>query len=444
MAYSDPLTGLGNRALLRGRGGQGPADGPRRRPAVPAAARPGRVQGGQRLARARGRRPAAVAMAQRLVATSGRTTLVARLGGDEFAVLVERTGGRPRRLAERLLEALAAGELRRTARCQRRASARRARSGLHAARPAAGRRRRDVRGQGRRRGRVRSSSPRQPRPRARPSWRRLRLALERGEFPRPTTSRWSRWTTGRASASEALVRWEHPDAGCSGPTEFIAAGRGDRAHRATSAAGCSRGLPAGAALAAARPGRAATMAVNLSPRQLVGHDLSAPSPRARPRAGLPRGLHPRDDRERPDGRRRGDGAAAGRRASSACRWRSTTSAPATRRSPTCARFPVDMLKIDRSFVSGMGNDARGPRWSRRDRRPRRHARPRRRSPRGSSPERSATLLRALGCTRPRATCSRRPLPADDARPSLLAAGRPHGRRGPTADRGRRADRGGGA
>ena len=48
--------------------------------------------------------------------------------------------------------------------------------------------------------------------------------------------------------------------------------------------------------------------------------------------------------------KRGGRDAAQLRALGVARRRSTTSAPATRRSRTCARLPVDSLKIDRSFV----------------------------------------------------------------------------------------------
>ena len=44
--------------------------------------------------------------------------------------------------------------------------------------------------------------------------------------------------------------------------------------------------------------------------------------------------------------------------SSACAWRSTTSAPATRRSATCAQFPFDLLKIDKSFIDDVGATSR--------------------------------------------------------------------------------------
>ena len=41
----------------------------------------------------------------------------------------------------------------------------------------------------------------------------------------------------------------------------------------------------------------------------------------------------------------------------ACGSRSTTSAPATRRSATCSRFPIDILKIAKPFVDDVGQGA---------------------------------------------------------------------------------------
>ncbi len=109
MAYSDPLTGLGNRALLAAE-----------------------VARAQRMARGGGRLSLLlldldgfkavndslgheagdrllIRLAQRLVATVGPDDVVARLGGDEFAVLVEdQAPGAGLRTGRRLLDALGA------------------------------------------------------------------------------------------------------------------------------------------------------------------------------------------------------------------------------------------------------------------------------------------------------------------------------------------------
>ncbi|HEY6745780.1 MAG TPA: bifunctional diguanylate cyclase/phosphodiesterase [Mycobacteriales bacterium] len=109
MAYSDPLTGLGNRALL----------------AAEVARAQRTARGGDRLSlllldldgfkavndslgHEAGDR-LLVRLAERLTATVGPDDVVARLGGDEFAVLVEAaTPGAGLRTARRLLDALGA------------------------------------------------------------------------------------------------------------------------------------------------------------------------------------------------------------------------------------------------------------------------------------------------------------------------------------------------
>ena len=101
----------------------------------------------------------------------------------------------------------------------------------------------------------------------------------------------------------------------------------------------------------------------------------------------------------PDARPR-DPRRAARRSASACR--STTSAPAGRRSATCAQLPVDEIKIDRSFVTGMAERPQRRDDRALDDRPRPQPRParRRRGRRGrgrcatSSPRSAATSARA--------------------------------------------------
>ena len=56
--------------------------------------------------------------------------------------------------------------------------------------------------------------------------------------------------TDRVVGIEALVRWQHPTRGLVPPLAFIAAGRGDRAHRADRPVGAPDGLPPGPSVAA--------------------------------------------------------------------------------------------------------------------------------------------------------------------------------------------------
>jgi diguanylate cyclase (GGDEF)-like protein/PAS domain S-box-containing protein len=148
----------------------------------------------------------------------------------------------------------------------------------------------------------------------------------------------------------------------------------------------------------ARTGAPGRMSVNVSAQHLaagtLGDDVAQALELSRPAAG-------RTSSWRSPSRRSSSATRGRRRARRSCasggaRSRSTTSAPATARWPTCGRLPVDVLKIDRTFVTGAadGEQRRPP--ALRD-----HGRSARAS--GSGPSSRAS--------RPRASCRPRARPA---------------------------------
>ena len=166
--------------------------------------------------------------------------------------------------------------------------------------------------------------------------------------------------TGAMTGAEALIRWAHPERGLMFPKDFVPI-----------AEDCGLIVPIGQWVLreACRQARAwidegrrpMAVAVNISavefrdPRFLdnvraVLHDsrLDAALSRARADGKLP---HPACRIHRP--------RAPGAERHWACRWRSTTSATGTRALSYLRQFPINVLKIDQSFVHEISADPVG-------------------------------------------------------------------------------------
>ena len=183
----------------------------------------------------------------------------------------------------------------------------------------------------------------------------LQRAAERGELVvelQPIVE----LATGNVAAAEALVRWNHPERGRMTPGDFIdvaeETGRILEVDRFVleHACGLAAGWPSGEAGAVA-------LHVNVSPRELQRPELIRRVADALDTTGLPpEPARPGDHRERPDARpargaRAPAGAARARRAPGA----STTSAPATRRSATCAGCPSTSSRSTSPFIDDLGS-----------------------------------------------------------------------------------------
>ena len=152
---------------------------------------------------------------------------------------------------------------------------------------------------------------------------------------------------------EALVRWQHPDARPVPPVEFIPLAEDDRPDRPARPVGARARRAARRSAWQERAGRAdLTLSVNLSARQLQHPTLVDDVARRRSTrpASTRSARRSRSPRASLMDRRRRRSACCDARRRSASAWRSTTSAPATRRSATCAlpgRRPQDRPRVRR-------------------------------------------------------------------------------------------------
>jgi diguanylate cyclase (GGDEF)-like protein/PAS domain S-box-containing protein len=189
----------------------------------------------------------------------------------------------------------------------------------------------------------------------------LRRALERGEYRlhyQPTMS----LETGRITGVEALLRWEHPERGLVLPGEFIPiaeeTGLIIPLGRWVLREACRQVMEWGETLPAGYPARTLAVSVNLSAKQFMQEDLTRDIVRALEETGLPPErliLEITESVVMEDASM----TAEVMRGLKALGVRISVDDFGTGYSSLAylERFPADYLKIDRSFVEGLG---RGP------------------------------------------------------------------------------------
>ena len=369
-ALHDALTGLPNRTLFRGSAASGSAQSPARGPAAVLLIDLDRFKEvNDTLGHDTGDHAAGQQVGARSARRCASGDIVARLGGDEFAVFlpaVEDDAGRHRGGAAHPDAARASRSSSRTCPCSSRPASASPSCPEDGADVGTLLRRADVAmylAKEHRTGVERYSADARP---AQPVAAcrllgELRAAID-DRRARPALPAQGR--ARRRASSSASRRWcagEHPTRGLLYPADFLPLAERSGLIGPISPTACSRrrvhqvGDVAGAR-GMQLPRR----------RQPVG-----PQPRRRDAAcphhrvccshcGVPaRVADPRDHREStvmadPEARAARAHAAVG---AWACASPSTTSAPATRRSPTCAQLPISEIKIDRSFIAGILDSA---------------------------------------------------------------------------------------
>ena len=310
--------------------------------------------------------------AQRLVKCTRAADTVARLGGDEFAVLLEgvidgRAGRADRRVGHRGLPHAAHDRRQRPARDDQRRRRPVGARQRHGARAPQRRHRdvqREVRGQGPAR-RVPRAACRSSSASGSASRTTCTQALVRNEFFLEFQPIIDLKTTELLGV-EALVRWQHPEQGRLLPGQFIpmaeetgqiiALGRWVLDDACCRVQEWRKSVAAGAGL---------RVAVNISGRHLQQGDLvGGRAPRARrlgPRAGEP--AH-RAHREHDDAQFRGQPVRLKELKALGVRLAIDDFGTGYSSLSYLHRFPIDILKIDRSFVSRLTESAEGPKLAR--------------------------------------------------------------------------------